>query len=120
MRGRTATLLIAMGLAGLAGGVAMRAHGNGQAQGAEGNAAVLAKGKEIFMAQCAKCHNESGDKPLSSGLPLNERGLSSEVIARAVNGRLRSKTEEERRGVVLYISSLMKTASPQAKAVPRP
>jgi mono/diheme cytochrome c family protein len=72
-------------------------------------AKLLATGKELFVERCAKCHNERGDKPLKTGPPLNERGLSAEVIARAVDGRLRDKTEEERRAVTLYISSLMKT-----------
>lgn len=61
----------------------------------------LATGKEIFAARCAKCHNESGDKPLSSGPPLNERALSTDKIARAINGRLRDKTEDARRAVTL-------------------
>src|SRR5262250_1357096 len=66
---------------------------------------LLATGKELFMARCARCHDERGDKPLKTGPPLNERGLSSEQIARAVSGRLRDKTEEGRRAVTLYISS---------------
>ena len=36
-------------------------------------------------------------------------------IARAVSGRLRDKTEEERRAVTLYISSLMKTKDSEEK-----
>jgi hypothetical protein len=51
---------------------------------------------------------------------LNERGLSTDEIARAVNGRLRDKTEEERRAVTLYISSLMKTKDSGEKAPPNP
>jgi hypothetical protein len=51
---------------------------------------------------------------------LNERGLSTDEIARAVNGRLRDKTEEERRAVTLYISSLMKTKDSEEKAAPNP
>src|SRR5215813_3036310 len=69
---------------------------------------LLAKGKTIFVEKCAKCHNERGDKALSSGKPLSERGLSTETIARAVNGRLRKGTDEERRAVTFYIASLMK------------
>jgi mono/diheme cytochrome c family protein len=67
------------------------------------------------MARCASCHHERGDKPLKSGPPLNERALSVEEIARAVNGRLRGKTEEERRAVTLYISSLMKSKESEEK-----
>jgi len=48
------------------------------------------------------------NKPLKSGPPLNERKLTAEVIARNVNGRFKNATEEERRGVTLYIQSFLK------------
>jgi cytochrome c553 len=95
--------------------MAIRARGAGQAPAADQllseqeRARLLATGKELFMARYARCHNEHGDKPLKTGPPLNERGLSTDEIARAVNGRLRDKTREERRAVTLYSSSLMKT-----------
>ncbi len=69
---------------------------------------MLATGKKTFVERCASCHDERGGKPLKTGLPLNERGLSTDVIARAVNGRLRDRTEDERRAVTLYIASFMK------------
>jgi len=72
------------------------------------------------MARCARCHDERGDKPLKTGMPLNQRGLSSEQIARAVSGRLRDKTDEERRAVTLYISSLLKAKDSEEKAPPKP
>ena len=50
----------------------------------------------------------------------SERALSSEVIARAVKGRLRGVTEEERQAVTLYISSLMKTKHPEGKEASKP
>jgi len=81
---------------------------------------LLATGKELFMARCARCHDERGEQPLKTGLPLNQRGLSSEQIARAVSGRLRDKTEEERRAVTLYISSLIKAKDSEEKATPKP
>jgi len=55
-----------------------------------------------------------------TGAPLNERGLSADVIARLVSGRLRDQTEDERRAVTLYISSLMKTKDSKEKAPPEP
>jgi len=67
-----------------------------------------ATGKKIFVARCAKCHNERGDKPLRTGPPLNERKLTDEEIARNAGGRLRDVSEEERRAVILYIQSFMK------------
>jgi len=69
---------------------------------------LLAVGKKLFMERCAKCHDERGDKPLASGPPLSERDLQEEQIARAVAGRFRNKSEEEKRAVVLYIASFMK------------
>src|SRR5689334_7182508 len=110
MRGRTAALVFSVTLLGFAGGIAIRARGVGQAPAADQSlseqerARLLASGKELFTARCARCHDERGDEPLKTGPPLNERKLSSEQIARAVSGRLRDKTEEERRAVTLYIS----------------
>jgi len=126
MRGRTVALVFSVTLLGVAGGAAMRARGVGQAPAAgqplseQERARLLASGKELFMARCARCHDERGDKPLKTGPPLNERGLSSEQIARGVSGRLRDKTEEERRAVTLYISSLMKAKDSEQKAPPKP
>ena len=82
----------------------------------EERARLLAKGKAVFVERCASCHNERGDKPLKTGPPLNERGLSADVIARAVSGRLRDKAEDERRAVTLYIFSLMKTKDSENSA----
>ncbi len=87
---------------------------------AEERARLLAKGKELFIAHCARCHGENGDGPLRTGGPLSARELSSDVIARAVKGHLRDGTDEERRAVTLYISSLMKTKDSEQKAPPKP
>ena len=116
MLGRPATFLLAIALLGFAT-VIGAVHGRNARQSSaqeqplreEERAKLLATGKELFVERCAKCHNERGDKPLKTGAPLNERGLTTEVIARAVSGRLRDRTEDERRGVTLYIASLMKT-----------
>ena len=119
MSGRTVAFLFATSLFGLAGAIAT--HGPEQAPtgdpslSQQEHARLLAKGKEIFLDRCARCHNESGDKPLRTGAPLNQRGLSTEVIAQAVNGRLRDRTEEERSAVTLYISSLMQNKKPGTK-----
>jgi len=113
MLGRIVTLIFATALVGFAGGIATHTGGADQppavdqSQSAGDTDRLLAEGKEIFLERCARCHNERGDKPLKTGAPLNERGLSTDVIAQAVNGRLRDRTEDERRAVTLYISSLM-------------
>ncbi len=76
----------------------------------------LSIGKKLFVERCGRCHDGRGDKPLASGPPLNERELTHEGIVRAVRSRLRDKTEEERRAVVAYIESFMKT-KPSAAVV---
>ena len=125
MPGRTEAFLLATVLLGFAGGISIHARSTHQAptsnqsQSKEERARLLAKGKEIFLERCASCHKEHGDKPLKTGAPLNERGLSTEAIARLVSGRLRDRTEEERRAVTLYISSLMKTKDSEEKAAPQ-
>ncbi|MGH9789384.1 MAG: c-type cytochrome [Candidatus Acidiferrales bacterium] len=80
-------------------------------------AAQLAIGKKLFMEKCGKCHDERGDKPLASGPPLNERKLTREEITRAVNGRLREKTDDERAAVVAYIIDFLKTKPPEPVAL---
>src|SRR5215469_5998083 len=124
MPGRTSAFLLATVLMGFAGRVAIHARSAHQVPAADQSVSeeertrLLAKGKDLFVERCSRCHNERGDKPLETGAPLNERGLSAEVIARAVSGRLRDRTEDERRAVTLYISSLMKTKDSE-KATPK-
>jgi mono/diheme cytochrome c family protein len=124
---RNTPLLFATALLVFEGGIAIYAQGTGQAPAGDSSATpedrtrALAKGKELFLAAgCVNCHNASGDKPLKTGLPLNERGLSTDEIASAVNGRLKGKTEEERRAVTLYIASLMKTKNSDEAPQPKP
>lgn len=69
---------------------------------------LVTTGKKLFVERCAKCPDERGDKPLKTGLPLSQRELSDEEIARAVSGRLKDAPEEEKRAVALYVSSFMK------------
>jgi len=120
MRWRTATLVFAFDLAGFAGGFALHARGarqippSNQVLSAEERAHLLAKGRELFLSRCARCHGDNGSKPLRTGAPLSERDLTGEVVAPAVKGRLADSTEEERRGVAVYILSLMKTLPPDS------
>lgn len=126
MSARTALFLFATSLLSFAGAVAIQSPGAEQAPAGAPSlseqelARQLAKGKEIFLERCARCHDENGDKPLGTGAPLNKRGLSTQVIAQAVNGRLRDRTEAERRAVTLYISSLMQTRTSGDKVAPKP
>ena len=123
---RAIPLIFSSVLLGLAGGIAIHAQtadqapAVGQSSSAESADQLLAKGKEIFLERCARCHNDRGDKPLKTGLPLNERELSGDAIAQAVSGRLRDGTESERRAVTLYISSLMQNKDSGKEGVPKP
>lgn len=125
MAGRTATLLFAVTLTCFAGGAGMHARCARQEQSAPPlsaaeRARLLARGKELFLARCARCHGENGDKPLRTGVPLSERGLASDVVTRAVKGRLADSTGEEQRGVTLYIVSLMNSKDGEGKPGPKP
>src|SRR5215467_5069131 len=103
MPGRPTTLLFATILLGATGIAAVHSRNARQSSAQdqpiseEERAKLLARGKELFVERCAKCHNERGDKALKTGPPLNERGLSTEVIARAVSGRLKDRTDDDRR-----------------------
>src|SRR2546421_9493924 len=68
---------------------------------------LLAAGKKLFVDRCAKCHDERGDKPLKTGLPLSQRELSGEQLARVASGRLKDSPDEDKRAVTLYISTLL-------------
>ena len=123
---RILLLLVVLSL-GFAAGLAIQARTSHQTPdqptaplSPEERTRLLAEGRDIFIARCASCHDEHGDKPLKTGLPLNERALSDDKIARMVDGRLRQKTEEERRAVTLYISSLMKPKAAEEKPPAKP
>lgn len=117
MNTRIKTRIFAAALCGLVGSVGGHARQVPEPKQTESATSdeerdqLLAKGKAIFVEKCAKCHNERGDKALSSGKPLNERGLDANAIARAVNGRLKGYTDAERHAVSVYIASLMRTTA---------
>ncbi len=75
---------------------------------AEERERLLDVGKKLFVERCSSCHAERGEKPLRIGPPLNERKLSADVIARAVNGRLKDATPEQRQAVKMYIMNFMR------------
>jgi mono/diheme cytochrome c family protein len=61
--------------------------------------------KDLFVARCASCHNENGNKPLPTGPPLSERKLSEQTITKAVRSRMSKNSDAEREAVVKYIAS---------------
>ncbi|MDP8980932.1 MAG: cytochrome c [Acidobacteriota bacterium] len=72
-------------------------------------AADSPSGQALFAARCASCHNENGAKALPTGLPLSERKLSQETIAKAVRGRMSKNSDAERQAVAKYIASFQQT-----------
>ncbi len=114
-------LFRASALLGL-GGLLFQAHGQSTAAGPGTAAAPAAKaqttvipgegalalGKKIFVERCAKCHGEDGTKPVGDGLPLSERKLSDEDLAKMVRGRLKSSPENEQKAVAAYIRCFQK------------
>jgi len=104
-----ALVLTALAL-GAAAGCAHRGTGAKSLVAEPAQTANVSIGKELFVARCASCHNENGDKPLRVGLPLAQRRLSREVVAKAVQGRLKDKSQAERDAVVGYILSFQASA----------
>jgi mono/diheme cytochrome c family protein len=72
---------------------------------------LLAVGRKLFVARCSRCHGERGEKSLSTGLPLSQRKLMPEQLARSVKGRLQDCTEEQRWAVQLYTESFLNQES---------
>jgi len=72
---------------------------------------LLVVGRKLFVARCSRCHGERGEKSLSTGLPLSQRKLMPEQLARSVKGRLQDCTEEQRWAVQLYIESFLNQES---------
>ncbi|HYL73060.1 MAG TPA: cytochrome c [Bryobacteraceae bacterium] len=75
---------------------------------AETAASPLESGKKVFVARCSNCHAERGDKPLGTGLPLSDQTLTDDQLNRAVAGRLKTSSAEEKRAVASYIRSFQK------------
>src|SRR5437667_12732105 len=113
MRGARKTALVTIIFVSLGGLLFAYGQGPKQVAGADTSLAkeererLLAIGMKLFVERCAKCHDERGDKPLKTGLPLSQRELSGEQLARVVSGRLKDSPDEDKRAVTLYISTLL-------------
>ena len=69
---------------------------------------TLARGRTVFVARCASCHGERGDKPLPTGLPLAARNLEANATLKMVGGRLKDSPVSDQEAVVQYILTLSK------------
>jgi mono/diheme cytochrome c family protein len=104
--------VIALSLSIAAAGCAKRSRSKSSFVTSQATTVNASTGKQIFVARCGSCHSEHGEKPLRVGLPLNQRELSREVVAKAVQGRLKDKSDAERQAVVDYILSLRVAPKP--------
>jgi mono/diheme cytochrome c family protein len=74
-------------------------------QQAPADPALAAEGKKVFVARCAKCHDENAAKKLPDGSNLLERlGKSKEPKTRLAT---RISDPDELRAVAAYIAELL-------------
>ena len=71
------------------------------------NAALLEQGKKIFVARCAKCHDNDANKKLADGTTLLGRLAKIKDPEARLGTRL--KDPQERHAVTIYVESLLKS-----------
>lgn len=69
------------------------------------NAALLEQGKKIFVARCAKCHDDDAGKKLPDGTTLLGRLAKTKDPEARLGTRL--KNPRERHAVMIYVDSLL-------------
>lgn len=69
------------------------------------NTAMLEQGKKIFVARCAKCHDDNASKKLPDGTTLLGRLEQTKDPEARLGTRL--KDPQERHAVMLYVDSLL-------------
>ena len=70
------------------------------------DAAFLEQGKKIFVARCAKCHDNDANKKLPDGTTLLGRLAKTKDPEARLGTRL--KDPQERHAVMIYVDSLLK------------
>lgn len=71
------------------------------------DAALLEQGKKIFVARCAKCHDNDASKKLADGTTLLGRLAKIKDSEARLGTRL--KDPQERHAVMIYVDSLLKS-----------
>ena len=71
------------------------------------NAALLEQGRNIFVARCAKCHDNDANKKLPDGTTLLGRLAKIKDPEARLGTRL--KDPQERHAVMIYVDSLLKS-----------
>jgi len=69
------------------------------------NAAMFEQGKKIFVARCAKCHDDDANKKLPDGTTLLGRLAQTKDPEARLGTRL--KDPQERHAVMIYVDSLL-------------
>lgn len=65
------------------------------------------QGKQIFNAQCGKCHDADAAKKLPDGTTLLARLAANKDPQARLATRLKSMSEQDRRDVGLYVDDLI-------------
>ena len=76
-------------------------------------AAILDQGKKIFVARCAKCHDNDANKRLPDGTTLLGRLAKAKDPEARLGTRL--KDRQERHAVMIYVDSLLKNLQSSAR-----
>jgi mono/diheme cytochrome c family protein len=70
-------------------------------------AALRQQGKQVFVSQCAKCHDADAAKKLPDGSTLVARLAANKDPKARLATRLKNMSEQDSRGVVLYMEDLI-------------
>jgi mono/diheme cytochrome c family protein len=65
------------------------------------------QGKQVFTAQCGKCHDAGATKKLPDGTTLLARLAANKDPQARLATRLKSMSEQDRRDVELYVEDLI-------------
>jgi mono/diheme cytochrome c family protein len=71
------------------------------------DAALREQGKQVFTGRCGKCHDADATKKLPDGTTLLERLAASKDPKALLATRLKSMSEQDGRGVALYMEDLL-------------
>src|SRR5262249_60992368 len=72
-----------------------------------GDEALLAQGRSVFTARCGSCHDANAAKQLPDGTTLLARLAARKDPQARLATRLKSMSEQDARGVALYMEELI-------------
>jgi mono/diheme cytochrome c family protein len=71
------------------------------------DAALREQGKQVFASRCGQCHDADASKKLPDGTTLLTRLTASKDPKALLATRLKSMSEQDGRGVALYMEDLL-------------